>query len=77
VDLFFAHCHAMAGASPAQVDRVLRQTLGLAMGVFEMLDLAGLDIGWRQRAERGLTAPANRDPSKRYSSLMDKLCEKG
>ena len=68
---------AGAGASPAQIDRALKQQLGLAMGIFEMFDLAGIDIGWRQRKEMGLTDPSKRDPSKRYSSLMDKLCEKG
>ena len=68
-----------SGASPAQIDHVLKQNLGFAMGIFEMFDLAGIDIGWRQRTELGLTNknPTNRDPSKRYSSLMDKLCEKG
>lgn len=49
----------------------------MAMGIFEMFDLAGNDIDWRQRVELGLTNPRNRDPSKRYSSLVDKICEKG
>lgn len=66
-----------AGASPAKIDSVLKKELGLAMGIFEMFDLAGIDIGWRQRTELGLTDPKSRDPSKRYSSLMDKLCEQG
>lgn len=60
-----------------QIDKVLKGELGLAMGIFEMFDLAGIDIGWRQRTELGLTDPKKRDPSKRYSSLMDKLCEHG
>ena len=67
----------LLGASPYQIDSVLKNQLGLAMGIFEMFDLAGIDIGWRQRKEMGLTDPSKRDPCKRYSSLMDKLCEKG
>lgn len=39
------------GATPSQVDTVLKKDIGLAMGVFEMLDLAGNDIGYRQRKE--------------------------
>ncbi len=47
------------------------------MGIFEMMDLAGLDVSWRQRVELGLTDKEKRDPSKRYLSLADKICEKG
>ncbi|MBD2836489.1 enoyl-CoA hydratase/isomerase family protein [Pseudomonas sp. JM0905a] len=35
----------LEGATPAQVDRVLTE-LGLNMGVFSMLDLAGIDMGF-------------------------------
>lgn len=79
------------GCTPRQVDRALKAT-GLAMGFFEMCDLAGNDISWRQRAERGLTgankvdistinserSPKSPDyPGMRYCSLPDRLCEMG
>lgn len=67
----------LVGASPAQVDAALKGKLGMAMGLFEMMDLAGLDVGWRQRTELGLTKVENRNPRFRYSTLMDKLCEQG
>jgi 3-hydroxyacyl-CoA dehydrogenase len=44
------------GASPAQVDRVIKKIVGFAMGPFEMSDLAGIDIGWQLR--RDMTAKA-------------------
>ncbi len=53
------------GALPQQVDKVL-QDFGFPMGVFAMGDMAGLDIGWRIRQERGQT-----------SLVADKLCEMG
>ena len=43
------------GASPAQVDRVLKTKLGMAMGFFEMCDLSGNDVTWRLRLDYGLT----------------------
>lgn len=79
------------GCSPAQVDRALKAT-GLAMGFFEMCDLAGNDISWRQRQERGLTGAHRVDlatinsersakspdyPGMRYCALPDRLCERG
>lgn len=47
------------GASPAQIDRVIKEKVGFAMGPFEMSDLAGLDIGWQLR--RDMTALAVED----------------
>ena len=41
------------GATPSQIDRVLKTKVGLAMGFFEMGDLAGNDVSWRQRKEKG------------------------
>ena len=41
----------LAGASPADIDRVLT-TFGFPMGPFVTGDLAGLDIGWRAREAR-------------------------
>jgi 3-hydroxyacyl-CoA dehydrogenase len=67
------------GASPAQVDQVLKSQLGMAMGLFEMSDLSGNDVGWRLRLDFGFTGEgaAGPDPSVRYSTLPDKLCENG
>ncbi|WP_423458604.1 3-hydroxyacyl-CoA dehydrogenase NAD-binding domain-containing protein [Ottowia sp. VDI28] len=55
----------MYGGFPHQVDGVL-QEFGFPMGVFAMGDMAGLDIGWRIRQERGLKSP-----------VADALCEMG
>lgn len=60
------------GAMPADIDTVLRQ-FGFAMGVFEVQDLAGLDIAWAMRKRRASTS----DPSERYVHIADKLCELG
>ncbi|XP_030064812.1 peroxisomal bifunctional enzyme isoform X1 [Microcaecilia unicolor] len=71
------------GSKPEEIDRAL-EDFGLAMGPFRMMDLAGLDIGWKARTEIGLTGPklpigtpARQRGSKRYSPLPDILCEKG
>jgi 3-hydroxyacyl-CoA dehydrogenase len=60
------------GALPQQVDKVIYD-FGFPMGPFAMGDLAGLDVGWRIRQRRAAT----RDPNERYSSLADKICERG
>jgi 3-hydroxyacyl-CoA dehydrogenase len=60
------------GATPEQVDRAVR-AFGMAMGPFEMGDLAGLDIGWASRRRQDATRPAD----ERYSTLADKLHDKG
>jgi 3-hydroxyacyl-CoA dehydrogenase len=60
------------GASPEQIDRVIRD-FGFAMGPFAMADLAGLDIGWRIRKRRNAEKP----PVGRYSHVADRLCELG
>jgi 3-hydroxyacyl-CoA dehydrogenase len=44
------------GALPHQVDKVLTD-FGFPMGPFAMGDLAGLDVGWRVRQERGTKSP--------------------
>jgi len=51
------------GALPQQVDAVVTK-FGMPMGPFAMGDLAGLDIGWRSRKDRGLK-----------SEIADALCE--
>jgi 3-hydroxyacyl-CoA dehydrogenase len=53
------------GALPQQVDAVVTK-FGMPMGPFAMGDLAGLDIGWRSRKDRGIT-----------SEIADALCEAG
>lgn len=60
------------GASPEQVDRVLRE-FGLPMGPYQMGDLTGLDVSWRIRKRQAATRPADW----RYSPLADRLCERG
>ena len=58
------------GASPEQVDRAL-VAFGMPMGPFQMADMAGLDVGWRIRKQRG------RPEGMRYSVVADRLCERG
>lgn len=60
------------GALPADVDKAMRD-FGFPMGVFEMQDLAGLDIAWAMRKRRAAT----RDPNERYVEIADLLCEQG
>ena len=55
----------LEGATPEQVDKVLVQ-FGWPMGIYQMGDLAGLDIGWRTRKSLGQTA-----------AIADALCEEG
>ncbi|RWD41105.1 3-hydroxyacyl-CoA dehydrogenase NAD-binding domain-containing protein [Mesorhizobium sp.] len=55
----------LEGATPQQIDRVFSD-FGWPMGPFQMGDLAGLDIGWRNRKARGETA-----------MIADTLCEQG
>jgi 3-hydroxyacyl-CoA dehydrogenase len=50
------------GATPEQVDRVLTDW-GMAMGIFAVDDLGGLDVAWRVRHEVGqFDAPGLRKP---------------
>ena len=60
------------GAAPAEIDAAFRN-FGLPMGVFEMQDMAGLDIIW---ANRKALAP-RRDPRERYVRVVDLICESG
>lgn len=60
------------GALPHQVDKALRD-FGMAMGPFQIGDLAGLDIGWRIRKRQAATRPKDL----RYSPIADRLCEMG
>ncbi|GAB3366440.1 MULTISPECIES: 3-hydroxyacyl-CoA dehydrogenase NAD-binding domain-containing protein [Giesbergeria] len=60
------------GASPYQIDEALR-AFGYPMGLFQVVDLAGGDIGWAARKRRAPT----RDPRARYVEISDRLCERG
>ena len=60
------------GASPFHVDKVLRD-FGCAMGVFQVIDLAGGDIGWATRKRK---APF-RHKDDRYVEIADRVCENG
>ncbi|MFB6421509.1 3-hydroxyacyl-CoA dehydrogenase NAD-binding domain-containing protein [Bradyrhizobium tunisiense] len=53
------------GALPQQIDAVVTK-FGMPMGPFAMSDLAGLDVSWRSRKDRGIK-----------SEIADALCEAG
>ncbi|MBZ9675411.1 3-hydroxyacyl-CoA dehydrogenase NAD-binding domain-containing protein [Mesorhizobium sp. ES1-1] len=55
----------LEGATPGQIDKAFTD-FGWPMGPFQMGDLAGLDIGWRNRKARGQAAV-----------IADTLCEQG
>ena len=60
------------GATPEQVDRALTD-FGMAMGIFAVDDMAGIDVAWRVRQELGHF----QDPAVRRPLVADKLCELG
>lgn len=60
------------GASPYQIDAAVR-AFGFPMGPFQVVDLAGGDIGWATRKRRAAT----RNPNARYVQIADRLCERG
>ncbi|WP_420398550.1 3-hydroxyacyl-CoA dehydrogenase NAD-binding domain-containing protein [Marinovum algicola] len=60
------------GAWPEEVDAAMRD-FGFPIGIFEMQDMAGLDIGWAMRKRRATT----RDPNERYVAIADRICEAG
>lgn len=68
------HCEILLedGCLPAQIDRAMR-AFGMAMGPFEVFDLAGLDVAWSMRKRLAPT----RDPRERYVEIPDRLCEAG
>lgn len=60
------------GATPEQVDRALTR-FGMAMGIFEVDDMAGLDVAWHVRKEfKSFSGPGERKPL-----AADRLCELG
>ncbi len=59
------------GASPQQIDRALT-AFGMAMGIFAVSDLAGLDIGYAIRQRR-----YTEKPQLRYPRIADRVVELG
>jgi len=67
------------GATVAQIDDVLKKQFGFALGLFEMSDLAGVDIGhiaWMGKKNQG-THSVDGVETLRDSSLTDKLFQRG
>ena len=60
------------GTMPWQIDKAMRE-FGFPIGLFEMQDMAGLEISWATRKRQAAT----RDPNQRYVDVGDKLCEAG
>jgi len=60
------------GALPHEIDAAMK-AFGFPMGIYEMQDMAGLDINWARRKREAPT----RDPAQRYSSIADRICELG
>jgi 3-hydroxyacyl-CoA dehydrogenase len=60
------------GATPEQVDHALTE-FGMAMGIFAVDDMAGIDVAWRVRQELGHFS----DAGGRRSLVADKLYDLG
>jgi len=57
----------LEGALPHQVDNAL-ESFGMSMGPFRMMDLVGLDLGWRARKLANIESPL-------ANKIGDELCE--
>ena len=57
----------LEGALPHQIDKAM-ESFGLNMGPFRMMDLVGLDLGWRARKLGGKESPL-------HAKIGDELCE--
>ena len=57
----------LEGALPNQIDNAL-ESFGMSMGPFRMLDLVGLDLGWRARKLADMETPL-------ANKISDALCE--
>jgi len=66
--MYEAQFLAEDGATPAQVDKALTDW-GMAMGIFAVDDMGGLDVAWRVRQELGQFS----DPSQRKPLVADQL----
>jgi 3-hydroxyacyl-CoA dehydrogenase len=60
------------GALPWQIDRVI-YNFGFPMGPYQMGDMAGLDIGWRNRKAKFSTL----SDREKKNTILDKICEMG
>ncbi len=60
------------GASPYDIDAAVRD-FGYPMGPFQVIDLAGGDIGWATRKRKSAT----RSSDERYVEIADRICERG
>ncbi|PKN17807.1 MAG: 3-hydroxyacyl-CoA dehydrogenase [Deltaproteobacteria bacterium HGW-Deltaproteobacteria-6] len=60
------------GALPWQIDKVI-YNFGFPMGPYAMGDMAGLDVGWRNRKAKfdSLT------PREQKNTILDQICEQG
>ena len=58
----------LEGALPNQIDNAL-ETFGMSMGPFRMMDLVGLDLGWRARKLANLETPL-------VNKISAELCER-
>jgi len=59
----------LEGALPHQIDNAL-ESFGMSMGPFRMMDLVGLDLGWRARKLANLETPL-------VNKIAHELCEQG
>jgi 3-hydroxyacyl-CoA dehydrogenase len=57
----------LEGALPHQIDQAI-ESFGLNMGPFRMMDLVGLDLGWRARKLSGVESPL-------HAKIGDNLCD--
>jgi 3-hydroxyacyl-CoA dehydrogenase len=57
----------LEGALPYQIDQAI-ESFGLNMGPFRMMDLVGLDLGWRARKLSGVESPL-------HAKIGDYLCD--
>jgi 3-hydroxyacyl-CoA dehydrogenase len=57
----------LEGALPHQIDQAI-ESFGLNMGPFRMMDLVGLDLGWRARQLSGVESPL-------HAKVGDHLCD--
>ena len=57
----------LEGALPNQVDNAL-ESFGMSMGPFRMMDLVGLDLGWRARKLANIESPV-------VNKISDALCQ--
>jgi 3-hydroxyacyl-CoA dehydrogenase len=60
------------GALPEQIDKVIYD-FGFAMGPYKVSDMAGLDVGWRNRKAKF----AQLTKREQDCNILDKICEMG